>query len=275
MPDRPLRSCSASRRTPPTTRSRRRTAQLARELHPDANPDDPRRPRRGSRRSPPRTRRCAIPERRRRYDMFGDDGRGRRGPGGPGEAFGLGDLFDAFFGGEASAAAARRVRRAAPDAETVDRARPRRGRVRRHARRSSCAAVECERCDGSGCEPGTHPSGATTCDGAGEVRQVRRSILGQLVTAAPCPACGGTGQRDPEPVRDVPRRRAGARHARTSTSRSRPASTTASGSGSRAAVPAAPRGGVPGDLYVTRARAARTRRSSATATTSCTARRSR
>ena len=67
--------------------------------------------------------------------------------------------------------------------------------------------VACERCEGSGCEPGTHPARCDVCGGAGEVRQVRRSILGQIVTAAPCAACGATGQPHPDAVSDVPRRR--------------------------------------------------------------------
>src|SRR6202035_2530821 len=55
--------------------------------------------------------------------------------------------------------------------------------------------VGCPRCDGSGCEPGTHPSRCDACNGSGEVRQVRRSILGQMITASPCGVCGGTGRR--------------------------------------------------------------------------------
>jgi molecular chaperone DnaJ len=39
------------------------------------------------------------------------------------------------------------------------------------------------------------------CDGTGEVREVRRSILGQMVTAAPCVACGATGSRIVSPCR--------------------------------------------------------------------------
>src|SRR5262249_58460263 len=42
------------------------------------------------------------PERRRRYDMFGEEGASAARSGAPtGDAFGLGDLFDAFFGGDA------------------------------------------------------------------------------------------------------------------------------------------------------------------------------
>jgi molecular chaperone DnaJ len=40
-----------------------------------------------------------------------------------------------------------------------------------------------------------------TCGGAGEVRWVQRSILGQLVSVTPCPSCGGEGQRIAESCR--------------------------------------------------------------------------
>ena len=64
--------------------------------------------------------------------------------------------------------------------------------------------VECERCTGSGCEPGTHPSTCRTCGGAGEVRTVRRTILGQMMTATPCSACRGTGREILSPCCDWP-----------------------------------------------------------------------
>ncbi|TMR31130.1 DnaJ C-terminal domain-containing protein, partial [Actinomadura geliboluensis] len=54
-------------------------------------------------------------------------------------------------------------------------------------------AVACATCDGSGCAPGTHPETCETCHGRGEVQQVQRSFLGQVMTARPCPACGGFG----------------------------------------------------------------------------------
>ena len=53
--------------------------------------------------------------------------------------------------------------------------------------------VACGRCDGSGCEPGTHPSRCDVCGGTGEVRQVRRSILGQIMTSSPCAVCDPGG----------------------------------------------------------------------------------
>ena len=51
----------------------------------------------------------------------------------------------------------------------------------------------CEKCAGSGAEPGTKPTRCATCNGAGEVRRAQRSFFGQFVSVAPCPTCGGEG----------------------------------------------------------------------------------
>ncbi|HEY6220734.1 MAG TPA: molecular chaperone DnaJ [Gemmatimonadaceae bacterium] len=52
----------------------------------------------------------------------------------------------------------------------------------------------CDRCTGSGAEPGTSSQVCTTCSGAGEVRRAQRSFFGQFVTVAPCPTCKGEGR---------------------------------------------------------------------------------
>jgi molecular chaperone DnaJ len=88
------------------------------------------------------------------------------------------------------------------------------------------------------------------CNGAGEVREVRRSILGQIVTAAPCVACSATGSRIPTPCQEC--RGDGRVRATRSIDVEVPSGVDdgqrlrLSGRG-----PAAPRGGTPGDLYVT------------------------
>jgi molecular chaperone DnaJ len=59
----------------------------------------------------------------------------------------------------------------------------------------------CSACSGTGAEQGAAPVTCTTCGGAGEVRRVQRSFLGQLVTVSPCPDCGGEGHRIPNPCK--------------------------------------------------------------------------
>jgi len=55
--------------------------------------------------------------------------------------------------------------------------------------------IECDRCDGNGVEdPTTGFQTCSTCQGAGEVRQVSRSVFGQFVNVQPCPACRGEGR---------------------------------------------------------------------------------
>jgi molecular chaperone DnaJ len=225
--------------------------QLARQLHPDANP--------GNAAAGAQFKDVSIayevlrdPERRRRYDQFGDDGLRGSGAGGPGpgaDAFGFGDLFDAFFSGGFGGGGASGPPRA-PDAEAI---------VELDLVQAAFGITEslelllpsaCERCEGSGCEPGTHPERCPTCQGSGEVREVRRSILGQLVTAAPCHACGGTGARIPSPCSQC------AGDGRVRATRHIEVEVPAGiDEGQRLRLtgrgPAAPRGGIPGDLYVT------------------------
>jgi molecular chaperone DnaJ len=52
----------------------------------------------------------------------------------------------------------------------------------------------CDKCDGSGAEPGSKSEVCKTCGGAGEVRRAQRSFFGQVVTVAPCPTCRGEGR---------------------------------------------------------------------------------
>ncbi len=176
---------------------------LARKYHPDVNHDDPTAVERFKEINEAYETLC-DPERRRRYDMFGPEG-ANAGPFGSGGgsfdagAFGLNDLFDAFFGGGGGARRGPAGAARGPDVETVldlslsD--------VVFGARKTLVVQmlVECEQCSGSGCAPGTHPDRCPTCDGSGEVRQVRRSLLGQIVTAGPCAACGASGQIIPNP----------------------------------------------------------------------------
>ncbi len=53
---------------------------------------------------------------------------------------------------------------------------------------------KCSVCSGSGAEPGSRPVTCHTCKGAGEVRQVQQTFLGQMVQVVTCPTCGGRGE---------------------------------------------------------------------------------
>ncbi len=52
----------------------------------------------------------------------------------------------------------------------------------------------CSKCSGSGAEPGTSPVRCSTCNGTGEVRHARQTILGSMVQVGTCPTCGGQGE---------------------------------------------------------------------------------
>jgi molecular chaperone DnaJ len=52
----------------------------------------------------------------------------------------------------------------------------------------------CDKCDGSGAEPGTQARACPTCQGTGEERVVQRSVFGQMVSVQPCRTCRGQGE---------------------------------------------------------------------------------
>src|SRR5205807_3503270 len=54
--------------------------------------------------------------------------------------------------------------------------------------------VACERCSGNGAEPGTTPIRCRRCQGSGEVQEVRRSLIGNIMMSSTCPTCQGTGE---------------------------------------------------------------------------------
>jgi len=62
--------------------------------------------------------------------------------------------------------------------------------------------VRCDTCEGSGAKPGSKPNQCEQCSGLGRVRQVRRSLLGQMVTEGVCPRCQGRGSEVSDPCHD-------------------------------------------------------------------------
>ena len=53
----------------------------------------------------------------------------------------------------------------------------------------------CKTCHGSGAKDSKSIKTCSGCNGAGYVRQVRSTFLGQMQTTAACPTCNGTGQQ--------------------------------------------------------------------------------
>ena len=139
-------------------------------------------------------------QKRALYDRYGEDGL-RRGAGSAGfhhvdlsEAlgifmrdFGLGDMFGGGGrqGGGALTGADVRVNMSLTFAEAAV------GLERAvHVK----LLESCDKCAGSGAEPGTSPKRCATCAGHGEVQRAQRSFFGQFVSVAPCPTCAGRGQ---------------------------------------------------------------------------------
>jgi molecular chaperone DnaJ len=173
----------------------------ARQHHPDANAGDPE--------AEARFKEVSFayevlrdPERRARYDRYGPAsfGQGGAGTGGMGFEFdgGLGDLFEAFFG-SMGGGGRRRGPQVGADAEVVLELEFAEAVFGARKELSVRLPVGCETCAGSGAAPGTLPAPCPDCQGTGEIRRIRQSLLGQVVTAVACGRCQGLGETIPTP----------------------------------------------------------------------------
>lgn len=177
----------------------------ARELHPDVNdaPD-----------AADRFKDVTVayevlsdPQKRATFDRGGDPLRGAQG-GGFGQSFSFDDIMDAFFGGNAGGGFGGGGR--------GPRSRTQRGQdalLRLELDLAEAVfgveqdlkvdtAVVCSVCTGSGAAEGVEPVTCRTCSGRGEVQQVQRSLLGDIRTVRPCPACQGFGTTIPDPCNE-------------------------------------------------------------------------
>lgn len=181
-------------RTATADEIKRAFRRLARELHPDTGHGDPD--------AEARFKEVAHayevlsdPEKRNRYDRFGAEGVGAGAPGEPFGGFGgFGDVFEAFFGGSPFSGRPPSGPPRGSDLEVVaelgftDAVFGCEHQVVVHT------AVACPACRATGAADGTEPVTCYECQGTGQVRRVRQSLIGQMVTSAPCGRCGGSGQ---------------------------------------------------------------------------------
>jgi molecular chaperone DnaJ len=166
---------------------------LARELHPDVNAHDPEAEEK-FKEAAEAYEVLSDAERRRTYDRFGHEGLRSHGFD-PAAGFGsFQDIFDAIFGGGdpfggfGSAAAGGADVAAVVELELED-------VLEDQKREISFEAVSvCDRCRGNGAEPGTPIETCDRCGGTGQIREVSRSIFGQVVRAMTCDRCGGDGR---------------------------------------------------------------------------------
>jgi len=225
--------------------------QLAREFHPDANPNDAQ----AEAKFKEISEAYAVlsdDQARARYDQFGHEGLRSGGMGGDPFNFDLNDIFENFFGGNPFGGGRNRRPSGPPPGEDqeimldlafdeavfgVDK------------KVEIQTAVACDNCAGSGAAKGTTARSCTACGGVGQVRQMRQSLLGQMVTTAPCPTCAGLGEEIADPCQIC---RGEGRHRDTMSYEVRVPPGIDSGSTLRLTGrgAAGPRGGPSGDLYV-------------------------
>lgn len=177
----------------------------AMKFHPDRNTDDPKAEEKFKQASEAYEV-LRNEESRRRYDQFGHQGvnGGFSGSGGF-ENVGFEDIFSRFgeiFGsdfGEMFGGGGRSRGRRSPGQPGSDM------KLRMELTLEEIASgvekklkvkkqVTCDSCNGTGAETEEDFQTCGTCNGMGEVRQVHKTMLGQMVNVQPCPECRGDGR---------------------------------------------------------------------------------
>lgn len=152
-------------------------------------------------------------QKRKQYDQFGAVPGGASGTGGQwggvnwggfgggaegGFPFGEGgfaDIFESFFGGGRKKSARRKtdgVR--GNDIEAVINLTFEEAAFGTTKELEITKPFNCDHCNGKGAEPGSAIVSCKSCGGTGEIRSVKNTILGQMVTSRTCDACEGLGK---------------------------------------------------------------------------------
>ena len=147
------------------------------------------------------------PQKRQQYDAFGSQGGPGMGGGmgfdprdfaqnfGGAEAFS--DIFEAFFGGGSQRGRSKSTKSQSIPGEDI--------RISlkidfldsvfgKEARINLKRIVKCESCGGSGEEKGSQIVTCQNCKGQGTIKEVRQTLLGQMVASKVCHVCNGEGK---------------------------------------------------------------------------------
>jgi molecular chaperone DnaJ len=219
---------------------------LARQLHPDVNPS----PEAGERFKSVSQAYDVLsdPEKRRNYDLGGSAFPGGEGFG---QGFSFSDIMDAFFGGGGAPAGRGPRSRQQRGQDALIRLDVDLGEATFGAERELAidTALVCPTCGGEGTEPNTGLRQCDVCHGRGEVQQVQRSFLGQVMTSRPCVTCHGFGTVIAHPCLECSGE-GRVRSRRTLTLKVPAGVDTGTRIQLRAEGEVGPGGGPPGDLYV-------------------------
>ncbi|WP_033564478.1 molecular chaperone DnaJ [Sphingobacterium sp. SYP-B4668] len=176
---------------------------LAIKYHPDKNPDN-KEAEEKFKEGAEAYEILSNPEKRQRYDQFGHAGNSASGFGGGGgmnmddifsqfgDIFGGGgNPFESFFGGGSRGGGRRAPKgsnlriKVKMTLDEIAKGTEKKVKVNKQ--------VVCNTCTGTGAKDKSSYHTCSTCGGAGSVRRVTNTILGQMQTTSTCPTCNGEG----------------------------------------------------------------------------------
>ena len=180
---------------------------LAKKYHPDMNPGD----KEAEAKFKEASEAYAVlsdPQKRKQYDQYGHaafDGASGGGAGGfdfnfsgdMGDIFG--DIFGDFFGGGRSSRRTSNGPMKGANLRTSVRIKFEEAVFGCEKELEVVIKDPCTTCNGTGAKPGTNPMKCPECNGTGQIRQVQKTILGQMQTTRTCSTCHGTGEVIKEP----------------------------------------------------------------------------
>ncbi|HJV44605.1 MAG TPA: molecular chaperone DnaJ [Bacillota bacterium] len=138
------------------------------------------------------------PQKKPLYDQYGhagtDPNQGGFGGFGGGQDFGgFGDIFDMFFGGGGGRRNPNAPRQGADLQYTLN-LEFKEAVFGKEMDIELPKEMECDKCHGSGAEPGSKVETCQVCHGSGQQDQIANTPFGRVVNRRTCSACGGKGK---------------------------------------------------------------------------------